>query len=72
MKLRIFHRTVYRYDRPVRNLVQSLRLTPSVSEGQRTHDWEIEVEGGIRGPGFRDGAVRFLQRSGKRLHRCKL
>jgi transglutaminase-like putative cysteine protease len=61
MKLRIFHRTVYRYDRPVRNLVQSLRLTPSVSEGQRTHDWGIEVEGGIRGPGFRDGAGDWIE-----------
>lgn len=61
MKLRIFHQTVYRYDRPVRNLVQSLRLTPSVFEGQRTHDWAITVSGGTRGPGFRDGAGDWIE-----------
>lgn len=61
MKLRIVHQTVYRYDRPARNLVQSLRLTPSVVEGQRTHDWAIEVSGGIRGPGFRDGAGDWIE-----------
>lgn len=61
MKLRIFHQTVYRYDRPVRNLVQSLRLTPSVFEGQRTHDWGITVSGGTRGPVFRDGAGDWIE-----------
>lgn len=61
MKLRIVHQTVYRYDRPVRNLVQSLRLTPSVFEGQRAHDWRIDVSGGIRGPGFRDGAGDWIE-----------
>lgn len=61
MKLRIVHQTVYRYDRPVRNLVQSLRLTPSVFEGQRAHDWQIDVSGGIRGPGFRDGAGDWIE-----------
>lgn len=61
MKLRIVHQTVYRYDLPVRNLVQSLRLTPSVFEGQRTHDWVIDVSGGIRGPGFRDGAGDWIE-----------
>lgn len=61
MKLRISHETVYGYDRPIRNLVQSLRLTPSVFEGQKTHDWQIEVAGGIRGPGFRDGAGDWIE-----------
>lgn len=61
MKLRIFHQTVYRYDRPVRNLVQSLRLAPSVFEGQRAHDWQIDVSGGVRGPGFRDGAGDWIE-----------
>lgn len=61
MKLRISHQTIYRYDRPTRNLVQSLRLTPSVSEGQRTHDWQIDVSGGVRGPGFRDGAGDWIE-----------
>lgn len=61
MRLRIVHETVYRYDRPVRNLVQSLRLTPSIFEGQRTQDWAIDVSGGIRGPGFRDGAGDWIE-----------
>lgn len=60
MKLRISHQTVYRYDPPVRNIVQSLRLTPSVFEGQKTHSWQIEVSGGIRGPSFRDGAGDWI------------
>ncbi|ODT59303.1 MULTISPECIES: transglutaminase family protein [Paracoccus] len=61
MKLKISHETVYRYDQPIRNLVQSLRLTPSVFEGQKTHDWQIDVSGGIRGPGFRDGAGDWIE-----------
>lgn len=61
MKLRISHETVYRYDRPIRNLVQSLRLTPSVFEGQKVHDWQIDVSGGVRGPGFRDGAGDWIE-----------
>lgn len=61
MKLRVFHQTAYRYDRPVRNLVQSLRLTPSIFEGQRKQDWQIDVSGGIRGSGFRDGAGDWVE-----------
>lgn len=60
MKLRISHQTVYRYDPPVRNIVQSLRLTPTVCEGQKAHDWQIEVSGGLRGPSFRDGAGDWI------------
>ncbi|MBM3605668.1 MAG: transglutaminase family protein [Alphaproteobacteria bacterium] len=61
MKLQISHETMYRYGRPIRNLVQSLRLTPSVFEGQKTHAWQIDVSGGIRGPGFRDGAGDWIE-----------
>ncbi|MFV0301383.1 MAG: transglutaminase domain-containing protein [Paracoccus sp. (in: a-proteobacteria)] len=61
MKLRISHETVYGYDQPIRNLVQSLRLTPSVFEGQKTHEWDIDVTGGIKGPGFRDGAGDWIE-----------
>jgi transglutaminase-like putative cysteine protease len=61
MRLRISHETVYHYDHPIRNMVQSLRLTPSITEGQKTHDWTIEVSGGIRGPGFRDGAGDWIE-----------
>ncbi|MBA49143.1 MAG: transglutaminase [Paracoccus sp.] len=61
MKLGILHETVYRYDHPIRNFVQSLRLTPSVFEGQKAHDWRIEVSGGVKGPSFRDGAGDWIE-----------
>ncbi|MDB6182814.1 transglutaminase family protein [Paracoccus fistulariae] len=61
MKLEVTHQTVYRYDHPIRNIVQSLRLTPSVFEGQKTHDWKIDVSDGIKGPGFRDGAGDWIE-----------
>lgn len=61
MKLRISHETAYAYDHPIRNLVQSLRLTPSVFEGQRVQEWRIEVSGGIRGAAFRDGAGDWIE-----------
>lgn len=61
MRLQISHETVYGYDLPIRNLVQSLRLTPSVFEGQKTHSWAIDVTGGMRGPGFRDGAGDWIE-----------
>ncbi len=51
MRLKISHETVYRYGQPIRNLVQSLRLTPSVFEGQKTHEWQVDVSGGVKGPG---------------------
>ncbi len=61
MRLKISHETVYRYGQPIRNLVQSLRLTPSVFEGQKTHEWQVDVSGGVKGPGFRDGAGDWIE-----------
>ncbi|MDO5706686.1 MAG: transglutaminase family protein [Paracoccus sp. (in: a-proteobacteria)] len=61
MKLKILHETRYHYDLPARNLIQSLRLTPSASDGQRAIEWKIEVTGGIRGPVFRDGAGDWIE-----------
>jgi transglutaminase-like putative cysteine protease len=61
MKLKITHQTSYRYDQPVRGLVQSLRLTPSAHEGQRVGDWSIDVTGGERGAAFRDGAGDWIE-----------
>lgn len=61
MKLRIIHETTYSYDTPVEALAQSLRLTPSVSEGQRVSDWKIWVTGGQRGAAFRDGAGDWIE-----------
>ena len=56
MLLRVDHVTVYSYDRAVRGIVQSYRLTPSVFEGQQTLNWAVTVSDGAKGSTFRDGA----------------
>ncbi|MDZ4135970.1 MAG: transglutaminase family protein [Paracoccaceae bacterium] len=61
MLLSVDHVTRYRYDRPVRGVVQSHRLTPSVFDGQRLVTWEISVTEGVRGGSFRDGAGDLVQ-----------
>ncbi|MEY2685892.1 MAG: hypothetical protein RL375_90 [Pseudomonadota bacterium] len=43
MKVRIAHRTVYRYRDPPRHLVQTLRLTPFDAPGQRVLDWNVRT-----------------------------
>jgi transglutaminase-like putative cysteine protease len=42
MRVRIAHDTTYRYERPVRALVQALRLTPRDHDGQHVRSWRIE------------------------------
>ena len=42
MRLRITHETGYRYERPVRSLIQVLRLTPRSHDGQHVRAWRIE------------------------------
>lgn len=61
MRLTVEHVTSYRYDRPVRGVVQSHRMTPSSYEGQKVVDWQVEVTDGIKGGSFRDGAGDFIQ-----------
>lgn len=61
MLLTVDHRTRYAWDRPVRGLVQSHRLSPAAFDGQRVHAWEVTVTGGVRGGGFRDGAGDWVQ-----------
>jgi transglutaminase-like putative cysteine protease len=56
MILTVRHATTYRYDQPVRGVVQSHRLTPSLFDGQRVIDWRIAVSDGLAGGAFRDGA----------------
>lgn len=45
MLLHIRHETVYRYDRPARHSVQSLRLTPRTQAGQRVLSWDLQAPG---------------------------
>ncbi|WP_028030509.1 transglutaminase family protein [Gemmobacter nectariphilus] len=61
MRLSVEHVTHYRYDQPVRAAVQSHRLQPSSCDGQRVIAWEVDVSGGVRGGGFRDGAGDWVQ-----------
>ncbi len=61
MILTVSHVTTYLYASPVRSAVQSLRLTPSRFDGQRTVSWKIAVEGGNRGGMFRDGAGDWIE-----------
>jgi transglutaminase-like putative cysteine protease len=56
MLLTVDHVTLYRYDRPVRGLVQSHRLTPANNDGQKVLDWSVTVSDGLPGGTFRDGA----------------
>ena len=61
MILSVAHRTTYRYDAPIRMAAQSLRLTPSDFAGQRVIGWQVAVEGGQKGAGFRDGAGDWIE-----------
>jgi transglutaminase-like putative cysteine protease len=61
MILSVHHVTTYSYDLPVRGVVQSHRLTPSVFEGQRTISWTVEVSDSVSGGSFRDGAGDLVQ-----------
>ena len=61
MWLTVDHVTQYRYAAPVRGVVQSHRLTPSVCDGQRVQSWDVAVSGGQKGGGFRDGAGDWVQ-----------
>lgn len=61
MILGVRHVTTYRYDRPVRAVIQSHRLEPARFDGQRVLDWKVEVSNGLRGGGFRDGAGDWVQ-----------
>lgn len=61
MRLRVHHVSHYRYDRPVRGIVQSHRLTPASFDGQRVLGWSVSVSGGVPGGSFRDGAGDKVQ-----------
>jgi transglutaminase-like putative cysteine protease len=61
MRLTVRHVTRYRYDAPVRAVVQSHRLTPSRCEGQQVLNWQVSVGDGQKGGGHRDGAGDWVQ-----------
>jgi transglutaminase-like putative cysteine protease len=45
MRLKISHRTEYRYDVPVQYALQRLRLVPRGGKTQTVHSWSLKVEG---------------------------
>ncbi len=61
MLLKVDHVTLYSYDRPVRGVVQSHRLTPTRFDGQTTVEWTVHVTDGIRGGAFCDGAGDWVE-----------
>ncbi len=48
MRLRIAHKSVYRYDPPALGVIQVLRLTPRNHDGQYVVDWRIDVTPDVR------------------------
>ena len=61
MLLKVDHVTLYSYDRPVRGVAQSHRLTPSRFDGQKAAHWSASVTGGTRGGSFRAGAGDWIE-----------
>jgi len=59
MRIRIDHRTTYRYDAPASSLVQALRVTPTEHAGQHLIDWRVDAD--IDGS-FRDSRDAFGNR----------
>jgi transglutaminase-like putative cysteine protease len=45
MRLKISHRTEYRYDVPVQYALQRLRLVPRGGRTQTVHNWSLKIEG---------------------------
>lgn len=56
MRLHVRHATTYAFDQPMRFVVQSHRLTPTDSAGQKVLDWRVASEGAAFGAAFTDGA----------------
>lgn len=56
MRLSVRHTTSYRFDKPMRFVTQSHRLTPAESASQTVVDWSVSAEGALFGAAFLDGA----------------
>ncbi|HPD92225.1 MAG: transglutaminase family protein [Rhodobacter sp.] len=61
MRLTVDHVTSYLYEQPVRLVVQSHRLTPTLCRNQSVLDWTVTVSDGLEGGAFRDGAGDWVQ-----------
>lgn len=54
MRLRVLHRTTYRYEKPLSYGLQELRLTPKSRAGQTVLSWRTTIAGGTREAEFDD------------------
>lgn len=61
MHLQISHITSYEFDRPMRGVTQSLRVWPSLFEGQTVTDWKVEIDGAVFGSALRDAAGDWIE-----------
>jgi len=48
MRIRVVHRTTYRYETPATGVIQMLRLTPRNHDGQYVTRWHIDVSADCR------------------------
>src|SRR5262245_28881821 len=48
MRIRVVHRTTYRYQTPATGVIQMLRLTPRNHDGQYVINWHIDVSADCR------------------------
>jgi len=55
MRLRISHRTEYRYDVPLSYALQRIRLVPASGKAQTVLNWKVEVEGASEELRYTDG-----------------
>lgn len=66
MRLTVRHTTRYRYDVPVANAMQQLRLTPEDTASQKVVEWSIEAPGIERATTYKDAfgnRVHMVSRS---------
>lgn len=61
MRLSVRHITRYRFDQPVRGIVQSQKLWPASSAGQRILSWQVTSEGAQTGAEFVDGGGDMIR-----------
>lgn len=54
MRLNVRHKTRYRYDAPIYNAMQQLRLTPNDGASQTVIDWSIDAEGMEKATSYKD------------------
>ncbi|MFD1696897.1 transglutaminase family protein [Roseibium aestuarii] len=61
MQLTVRHTTRYRYDSPLANAMQQIRLTPRDCVGQKVIDWTVEAPGMERATSYVDAFGNWVQ-----------